>query len=500
MGVFIVASHAVSVDEVVTLSEAPQVLAIPPGLRFLQQSPLPVSAVRAFEWHAAPGALERLSPPWEDVRVISRTGGIADGGMVTLSVPTGPIRQTWVAHHDRCVWGHEFRDVQIKGPFAKFEHTHRFVPTSPHGCELQDDIHFLPPGGALGRWLGSGFIENKLRTMFDYRHGVTTADLDQWRILHDSGFQLQNILVSGATGLVASQLIPLFTTQGHRVARLLRKPSTSAFPSGLPDVLWNSETGEISQGELRGVTAVVHLAGENIAGARWTPEVKQRIRDSRVVGTRKLCERLAAMPQPPEVLVCASAIGFYGDRGVEPLTEDSSPGAGFLPEVCQEWEAACEPARKAGIRVVNLRIGVVLSPQGGALQKLLLPFSMGAGGVVGDGRQVWSWISIDDLCGSILHAIATRTLHGPVNATSPQPSTNAEFTRTLAKVLHRPAFIPVPAFAARLALGEMANDLLFASSLVQPVRLLESGYQFRTPELEVALRHLLGRPASAARS
>jgi uncharacterized protein len=205
-----------------------------------------------------------------------------------------------------------------------------------------------------------------------------------------------------------------------------------------------------------------------------------------------LSETLAGMETPPKVLVCASAVGYYGDRGDEVLTEASEPGEGFLAEVCQEWEDACQPAREKGIRVVNLRMGVILSPKGGALAKMLLPFKMGVGGKVGSGDQYWSWIALDDVVGAIHHAITTEDLSGPVNATAPNPSTNLEFTKTLGKVLSRPTLFPMPKFAARLALGEMADDLLIASARVQPERLKQTGYQFRFPELEPALRHLLG--------
>lgn len=295
------------------------------------------------------------------------------------------------------------------------------------------------------------------------------------------------ILLTGATGLVGSALGPLLTTSGHEVVRLVRGTVKEA-----NEILWDPARRELATAQLEGLDAVVHLAGENIAGARWTAAVKERIRTSRVEGTRLLCETLAKLKQPPKVLVCASATGYYGDRGSEELTETSRQGSGFLPEVCQAWEAACEPARQAGIRVVNLRIGVILSAQGGALQKMLLPFKLGGGGIVGSGKQYWSWIALDDVIGAIQHAIITDSLAGPVNATAPEPSTNYEFTKTLGRVLHRPTLIPMPGFAAQLLLGEMAKDLLLSSTRVQPKKLLDHGYQFRFPTLEPALQHLLG--------
>jgi uncharacterized protein (TIGR01777 family) len=234
----------------------------------------------------------------------------------------------------------------------------------------------------------------------------------------------------------------------------------------------------------------VHLAGENIA-ERWTPAKKVQIRDSRVKGTELLSKTLAGLSSPPAVLVSASAVGYYGDRGEEPLTDDSAPGRGFLAEVCQAWEAATEPARERGIRVVRLRLGVVLSAAGGALAKMLPPFRLGLGGRLGSGRQYVSWIALGDVVGSIQHAIVTGGLQGATNAVAPRAVTNQEFTKTLGKVLARPTAIPLPAFAARLMFGEMADELLLASARVQPAKLLASGYQFRHPELEAALRHLL---------
>ena len=297
-----------------------------------------------------------------------------------------------------------------------------------------------------------------------------------------------SVAVTGSRGLVGSALVPFLTTEGHRVLRLVREAA------GGPDaVRWDPASGIQDPARLARVDAVVHLAGENIAARRWTEAQKDAIRRSRVEGTRRFCEALAELPQPPRVLVAASAIGVYGDRGEEMLTEESAPGAGFLAEVCREWEAATEPAQRAGIRAVHLRFGMILSPRGGALGKMLTPFLLGAGGRMGSGRQYVSWVAIDDAIGAVLHALATGDLRGPVNVVAPTPVTNAEFARTLGRVIRRPALMPLPAFAARLAFGEMADALLLASARVVPAKLQASGYAFRFPDLEAALRHLLGR-------
>ena len=296
------------------------------------------------------------------------------------------------------------------------------------------------------------------------------------------------VLVSGSSGLVGSELMPALRAAGHQVGRLVR---VGAGTPGAGDVVWEPGADRIDETRLDGFDAVVHLAGASIAAGRWTEPVKERIRKSRVDGTQLLSRALARLTRPPKILVQASAVGFYGNRGDQPLTESSPRGQGFLPAVCVAWEAAAEPAEKRGIRVVFLRFGVILSRKGGALKKMLPPFRLGVGGVIGDGSQYMSWITLDDTVAAIQHALSTEGLRGPVNAVSPQPATNRGFTRTLGRVLGRPTVFPMPAFAARLAFGEMADALLLSSQRVLPDRLLGSGYSFRHPDLEPALRHVL---------
>ena len=291
------------------------------------------------------------------------------------------------------------------------------------------------------------------------------------------------ILVSGSSGLIGAALVPALQSNGYEVVRLVRGASASG------QVGWDPAR-PLAPESVSGFEVIIHLAGESIVG-RWTEAKKRRIRESRVQGTRALAAALAKAPQPPRLLISASAIGYYGNRGEETLREDSSSGDGFLPEVCREWEAAAEPASKAGIRAVQMRFGAVLSAVGGALQKMLLPFRMGVGGKVGNGRQWMSWIAIDDLVGAIQHVIKTDTLQGPVNGVGPGPVRNAEFTKTLASVLSRPAIFPMPGFAARLAFGQMADELLLASQRVEPAKLMASGYVFQKPDLSTALEDIL---------
>lgn len=294
-----------------------------------------------------------------------------------------------------------------------------------------------------------------------------------------------DVLISGATGLIGSALIPELEARDHGVRRLTRTPRSEG------DVRWDPEEGTID-GDLAGTGAVVHLAGESIAEGRWTGEKKRRILESRQKGTRLLAEKVAGLPEPPSVMVSVSATGYYGDRGNELLTEESEPGTLFLSRVCQEWEAAAAPARDAGVRVVHPRLGIVLSTAGGALGATLPIFKLGGGGKIGSGKQYWSWVSLDDVVGAIVHAIDTDALSGPVNVVAPEAPTNAEYTKVLGRVLGRPTFFAVPAPAARVALGGMADELLLASARVEPARLEETGYEYRYPELEETLSHLLG--------
>lgn len=453
---------------------------------FLAHVRLPVSADEAFDWHARPGALARLVPPWEPVEIVQPSGGIEEGARAVLRLGVGPVGVRWVAEHRGYRPKRQFQDVQIAGPFALWRHTHTIEPDGPDACRLEDRIDYRLPAGPPGRWLAGRMTRRRLERMFAYRHRTTADDLLAHARYRERG--PMNVLISGRTGLIGSALDAFLTTGGHRTAGLTRRPSP-----GPGMIHWDWAGGELRATDLHGFDAVVHLAGENLAAGRWTAAQKARIRDSRVQGTRRLCEALAALERPPGVLIAASAIGYYGDRGDELLTEVSAPGRGFLAEVCQEWEAATLPARDKGIRVVNLRIGVVLSAKGGALPKMLTPFRLGAGGRIGSGRQYWSWVALEDVVGAIHHGLMTDALSGPVNAVSPQPVTNREFTRTLGEVLHRPTLLPLPKFAARLALGrEMADEMLLSSTRVVPRRLQESGYPFRHPTLRDALRHELG--------
>jgi uncharacterized protein len=425
------------------------------------------------------------------VQVLEHSGGIEDGGRVVVKVGA-PLGMRWVARHRDYEAGRQFIDEQIHGPFSRWVHLHRFAPDGRDACVLTDRIEYTPPLGPLGAAAAPVLIRPRLERFLTYRHEVLRQDL----AVH-AGFAERprlRIGVTGASGLIGRALVPFLTTGGHSVLRIVRKRQAAE-----DEAAWDWQLGRIDAYRLEGLDAVVHLAGENI-GARWTPKRMRHIRNSRGIGTRFLTETLARLARPPRVLVSASAIGIYGNRGHEPVTESSSTldaPPDFLTEVGREWEAATDPARAADIRVVLARFGVALSPAGGALGRMLPPFRLGVGGPLGSGRQQMSWIAMDDLIGAVHHAIMTDALTGPVNATAPHPVSNREFAQTLGRVLGRPALLPVPAAALRLAFGEMARVALLGSARVLPARLQESGYTFRYPDLEGALRHLLGRTAPA---
>lgn len=450
-------------------------------------STLPVSAEEAFAWHERAGAFERLAPPWERFEVLERTGGIQDGARTTFRVHIGPVPLRWVAAHRDYVPGRRFVDEQVEGPFSYWRHQHLFEAVSPGASRYTDRIEFTPPFGTLGAAAGIWLARPRTERMLAYRHSLLHEDLAAHARFRDQG--PLHVAVTGASGLIGSALTPFLTTGGHRVTPVTRR----ATPSDA--IRWNPSAGAIDVSAFEGLDAVVHLAGENV-GARWTDQRKRRIRESRVAGTQFLAEALAELKRPPRVLVCASAMGIYGDRGDEILTEDSTPtgaSSDFLVEVGRDWEEATEPARAAGIRVVNLRFGIILTPAGGALGRMLPFFRAGAGGPLGGGKQWVSWISVDDAIGAVHHALLTEALAGPLNAVAPEPVTSRAFAATLGRVLRRPAILPAPAPALKLLYGEMADTALLGSQRVSPARLLASGYSFRHPRLEQALRHVLGR-------
>jgi uncharacterized protein len=444
------------------------------------RTPVKAPAAALFRWHEAPGALQRLQPPWAGVE-IRQFEGIRDGNRTILRMGIGPLRTRWVAEHRDYTAGRQFRDVQISGPMKSWEHTHRMESTGDLESELIDEIDYRPP---LGR-LGEVWLNREIARTFNYRHRITRADVAAH---HRNVRGPLRIVISGSTGLIGNALVPFLTAGGHRVSRLVRREVRSA-----DEIEWRPRAGKIEKEKLEGVDVVIHLAGEPVLGL-WTEEKRMRIYGSRVDGTRLLAETLAGLDRPPGVFISASGMHFYGDRGDEPLSERSEPGElGFLTAVVRDWEAATAPASDAGIRTVILRNGLVLSPDAGILALILMPFRFGLGGRIGPADQYMSWIALDDMVHAIYHAIYTRTLSGPVNLGAPEPVTAAEMAKTVGRVLHRPALMNVPPRLVRTVGRTVAEEMLLASIRMIPERLIQSDYEFLFPDLEAALRHGLGR-------
>jgi len=454
---------------------------------FSRESLLDANVEDAFAWHARPGAIERLSPPWDPLKVISR-GGILPGAQVVLGMKAGPVPYRWHARHTRYEENRLFEDEQVRGPFAEWTHTHEFEPVGDHQCRLKDTVQFRLPLGAISHPLAGRMIRDQLTRIFAFRHRVTAADLALHRQF--AARPRQTVLITGAGGLIGSRLVPFLTTGGHRVIRMVRRR-----PESDDEIFWDPIAGKIDLDGMEAARpdAVIHLAGENIGDARWTADKKNRIINSREKGTALIADALARMNHQPRSFLSASAIGFYGDRGDEHLVESVGSGNDFISRVCREWEKAVLPAMEAGIRVVQMRIGVVLTPDGGALQKMLPVFRIGLGGRIGSGRQYLSWIGMDDAVGAIYVLLMHPDISGPVNIVSPAPVTNADFTRTLGQVLTRPAVFHVPETMIKMVFGQMGRETALASARVYPEKLLEINYPFQYPKLFQYLEHILGK-------
>ncbi|MCY3005865.1 MAG: TIGR01777 family oxidoreductase [Planctomycetota bacterium] len=450
----------------------------------------PVS--RLFSYHEQAGAINRLIPPWEPASIVSSNDSLLVGSLVAVKNKIGPIYQTWNAEHTEYVPNELFVDELRSGPFARWKHEHRFVSTSDSASRLTDRIelqlHAAPMSNVLHGW-----VESKLKAMFRFRHRITADDLKFAESLPTTGRKLR-IGVSGSSGMIGRRTIELARVLGIDVVRSIRPQSTQA-PSRWPRGVISAPEDHLDAFE--DLDAWIHLAGAGIAEKRWTNSYKQAIKNTRVDSTKKLVARLSQLQSPPKALICASGIGIFGNRGDERLDESSSveqsaTGDDFLAQVAREWEAAAMHYSDRSGRVALARFGVVLHPRSGALSKMLLPFKLGTGGPMGSGKQYWPWVHIDDAASILLTLALASDCNGPVHVVAPECVTNRDFSAVLAKVLHRPSWLPAPALALRIALGEMADALLLASARAVPKVLLDSGYQFRFPTLESALRNVLG--------
>jgi uncharacterized protein (TIGR01777 family) len=453
---------------------------------FEWRSIMPVKADELYAWHARPGAFERLTAPWQRVRVVERADGLADGARIAFEYTAGPLHGRWVATHEAVSPGRAFTDLQLSGPFAAWRHEHRFIARIGDQSLMEDHVEYRLPLGTTGALLGEARARNELERLFTFRHERLRNDLLRHRRHRDA--PRLKVAISGASGTIGSQLAAFLTTGGHEVLRLVRRA-----PAAADEVRWDPARGEIEADRLEGVDAVVNLAGETI-GQRWTPTAMRAIKASREHGTSLLAATLAGLKRPPKVMISPSAVGYYGASLSDTVFSEEDPsGDDFLAEVCVAWEDAARPAREAGIRVVTPRFGVVMSGREGALARQLLPARLALGGPIGSGDQWWTWIAPDDLLAAVHELLYDDRMTGPVNAVSPEPVTNREFARTLGRVLHRPALLPLPAPVVRGMFGQMGETMLLAGQRVAPRRLTAAGFEWFYPHLEEALRFELGQ-------
>ncbi|MFM8571277.1 MAG: TIGR01777 family oxidoreductase [Pirellula sp.] len=467
-------------------------------MHFRNASEFDYPVERLFEYHEQAGAINRLIPPWEPAEVLSSEDSLSVGAVVQVRNKIGPIGQVWVAEHTQYRPNELFVDQLQRGPFSKWRHEHRFEAIGEKRSRLTDQIEYRLPMGPLGQVL-SGWVQGKLLAMFRFRHRITSDDLRFAEQLHELGHDPNSkkvvIGISGSSGLVGRRTIELARVLGIDIVRLVRSDSSlksARWPRGVKSFT------EEQFDQFEGLDAWIHLGGVGIADRRWTKSYKEAIRRSRIDSTNRIIDRLRKLNQPPKAFICASGVGIYGDRRQESLDESSRvdaavTGDDFLSDVAREWEAAARAFEGDLGRVALARFGMVLHPRAGALSKMLLPFRMGLGGPMGTGTQYWPWVHIDDAASILLFLALNPKCRGPFNVVAPECLPNRDFSKVLARVLHRPCWLTAPTIGLRIALGEMADSLLLASANAVPSALLDGGYRFRFPTLQGALENLLGR-------
>ncbi len=457
---------------------------------FSHKASFDASVEEIWNWYNSPGAFRRIMPEWEGIDPI-QAGKLVDGEETIFKVSLGPIKRTWLARHHSVEEGVGFSDRMIKGPFGAWNHQHTFEENG-QSTIVNDNVEYKLPLHFLTGWTAPFTVKPRMNQMFRYRTDIVVNDIKQ--IKKTSHLPRQRVLVSGSTGMIGLQLCAFLEAAGHEVHRLVR-PSTK-LPKDVSSenvVVWNDLSGEVLQGDFENFDSIIHLAGAGIGDKRWSAKRKKLIRDSRVIPTTNLSKIIANLENPPKAFLCGSAVGYYGNRGTEVLDEKSESGNDILASICREWEESTAVAKDAGIRVSLLRTGIVISPLGGALAKLLLPAKMGAGGPVGGGKQMQSWISLDDEIYAIHHLMMDESSEGPYNLSAPSPVNQKTFAKTLGKVLRRPAFAPLPGFMIKIMFGEMGQKLVLEGQDVRPNRLLESGFEFTFDDLESCLRNCLGK-------
>ncbi|MDA0346550.1 MAG: TIGR01777 family oxidoreductase [Verrucomicrobia bacterium] len=451
------------------------------------ESNISAPAADVFAYHERLGALQRLIPPWESVRVVSSKGSIQNDDSITIKMNLGPFKTLWKAKHQDYQKNRQFVDVQVKGPFKYWKHTHSFRSLDPHRTNLKDTIQLELPFGLIGRRFVYPKVLKQLNKLFTYRHAITQNDLKDWMQL--KSFPVSKVAITGGNGLIGSELAVFLKAQGHEVVILSRSGKSKVY--GVPGVRWDPGKQFIDAKSLSDVDCWIHLAGENVSKKRWTKKRIKKLKDSRVNSTKFLVDFILKQKNAPKVFITASGAGYYPSSS-EVMTEDSAKGSGILAGICSEWEDASAPLMGTAIRRVVLRTGIVLSEKGGALEKLLPIFNFGLGGPVGTGKQFWSWIAMEDLIRIYNLAAKDPRIEGIYNAVAPIASTNKKFTDVLGSALRRPTLIRTPSWVLKIALGRMADDALLASQNIAPNRLNESDFNFNFPDLELAVSHCLG--------
>lgn len=455
---------------------------------FLRKIRLPVPAADAFLWHKQPGAFKRLLPPWEKIKLLSHSDAIHDGARAKLNCNIfGPFGFNWLLEHQDYIPDKQFTDVQLKGPFSSYRHLHLFKELGELS-ELTDQIEYKLPFSKISHLLAPLLIDKRLDRTFRYRHRITFQDLEFHQQYKDK--PRLNFLISGSGGMIGQALCCFLTTAGHKVTRIVRSRPETVTQS---DRVVFFDKGKIVLDRNSDFDCVVNLAGAGIADRRWSAQRKRELIESRVNFTSALIASLKDLNNPPRTIISASGVGYYGDVTNTDSDEKSPKGSGFLSDLSDSWEQAADSALK-DYRVIKLRLATVLNPAGGALKKMLFPFSVGMGAKLGSGKQKFAWVALDDVLRAILFLSYNDQISGAVNLVAPQSLSNAEFTRELAVVLGRPALFRIPAPVLKIIFGEMADQTLLASSRAVPQKLLDHGFSFLFEDLAVALKASLGKP------
>lgn len=452
---------------------------------FEHEAFIPSSSGLAYRWHTHGDSVQRLLPPWIKISIRKKTKTLCEGGKFSLRIKHGLFKTTWKSRYTRVVPNQVFEDRQIEGPFSYWRHEHHFVPdkSSTEKSFLRDFIEYGKFKGFKKFIFSKSKIENYLYSLVLFRNAALCNELTQLKKYETR--PKKKILISGGSGLVGKSLSSFLKTQGHDVYQLTRYKSKSP-----KRIFWNCKSKKLSLDAIEGFDVVIHLSGASVA-KRWTKSYKKKITESRVQSTKFLVSSLKKLKKPPSLLITASGIGYYGNQTYSPCSEESRSGGDFLANLCYQWEKEAS-AYDLG-RSAQIRLGAVLSPRGGLLQKIQGPISLGLGGAIGSGEQKLSWIALDDVLYHIQNVIYDNELKGPINFCAPEIVSNSEFTKTLGSILKKPTFFKMPKFAAKWAFGEMAEGLLLASNQATPTKLQKRGHEFAFPVLRQCLRHSYGK-------